>query len=76
MTLASKEHLARMRLLAMHAFVHQHLPEGSRLKRTITQDNRVHTNRAPDGSQAAMDAINQAALKRLRRQQKAAKHHG
>ena len=65
-----------MRLLAMHAFVHQHLPEGSRLKRTATEHNREHRNRAPEGSQAAMDAINAAALKRLRRQQKAAKHHG
>lgn len=72
MTLPMKEHLARLRLLAMHAFVHQHLPEGSRLKRTITQDNREHRNRYPDGSPEAMERINAAALKRLARQRKVA----
>lgn len=72
MTLPMKEHLARLRLLAMHAFVHQHLPEGSRLKRTITHDNRTHRDRAPDGSPEAMERINAAALKRLARQRKVA----
>jgi hypothetical protein len=56
-----------MRLLAMHAFVHQYMPEDSK---------RVVPRGAPDGSQEAVDRINAAALKRLARQRKAVKHHG
>jgi hypothetical protein len=77
MTLASKEHLARMRLLAMHAFVYEHLaPNHPGRRLSITQNNRQHRDRAPDGSQEAMDRINAAALKRLARQRKAVKHRG
>ena len=68
-----KETIARMRLLAMHAFVHEHLGPQARVNRRITDTNRIHRERAPDGSQAAMDRINAAALKRLARQRRAAK---
>lgn len=54
MSLPMKEHLARIQYIAAMAFVHGHLPD--RDKRSITQDNREHRGRAPNGSRAGLYA--------------------
>lgn len=71
MSLTPKNPLSQ--LLAMHAFVYEHLaPNHPGRRLSITQDNRTHRGRAPEGSTEAMARINQAAMKRLARQRKVA----